>query len=219
MRGCLTALALTASACSPMACSSSTVLPPTTTVTSPPTREPDLSAVLSLVGRFGIAHACPVSPTLALTAAHVVDLRPFDSGVQAWPYVWSDRRGNVGMVAPSGLSDSRDLALLRTSKPFPAPYRIASGAPLPGTLVWVLGFETRSARHAYGPRVWAFKVLRVVSGHLVLDGHGTPGSSGSCALNAAGEVVAINIGSLPLDEDGAAGIAVGVWPDVFELPE
>src|SRR5262245_19870347 len=46
---------------------------------------PDTSGVLRLVGRFSSAHACPISESLALTSAHVTDLRPFDRGMPAFP--------------------------------------------------------------------------------------------------------------------------------------
>src|SRR5512140_1445732 len=83
---------------------------PMTTPTPEPV-DPQMTGVLRVIGRFAIAHACPLAPTVALTNAHVVDLRPFDA---AWPYYpmpASDGEGHDGIVVADKADQFRDLAV------------------------------------------------------------------------------------------------------------
>jgi S1-C subfamily serine protease len=48
---------------------------------------------------------------------------------------------------------------------------------------------------------------------------GKPGSSGSCIVNDAGEVVAINEGGYETDDKDEVGLGVGVWGGLHKTPE
>lgn len=66
-------------------------------VRSPEPTQPDMDGVLRLIGRFSTAHACPYGDgRYALTAAHVIDPRPFDLSVPAFAVRWSDGNGHSG---------------------------------------------------------------------------------------------------------------------------
>jgi hypothetical protein len=185
---------------------------------------PDLSGVLRVVGLRGIAHACPVAPDKALTNVHVVG-EYYDSR----PFIWSTDTadGLLGNV-PVGLfwatnrtteGDAfRDLARVAPFRStFPRWYPIATAAPIPGETVWFVGYDWRRKNDAFARRVFKSKVLRAVSGHLIYAPAGTPGSSGSCVLNAAGQVVAINAAGMGTDDKGEVGIGVGVWGSLLGL--
>jgi hypothetical protein len=60
-------------------------------------------------------------------------------------------------------------------------------------------------------------VIRVRNGHVIYFPPGVPGTSGSCVLNEAGEVVAINTFGRDLDDQSVVGGGVGVWGDLLEL--
>lgn len=166
---------------------------------------PDMRAVLALVGRFMLAHACPVSATEALTCGHVVDPRPFDQGVGLSPYWWSNERGDGGNVTPQSVVAQADLALLSGS--FPNWYERATAAPAVGDRVWFVGYEL-NGRRFLEPRIIEARVQRVVANHVVYSPGGQPGSSGSCVLNERAEVVAIHCAT---SESGAAGFGPGVF--------
>jgi hypothetical protein len=70
--------------------------------------------------------------------------------------------------------------------------------------------------HFFQPRIIRAKVLRVVAGHVVYEPGGQPGSSGSCVLNAQGQLVAINAFS---GMDASSGAGVGVWEGIWQLKQ
>lgn len=173
---------------------------------------PDLTGIVSLVGRYVRgAHACPVSETLALSNAHVADIAPFYLEPRYQDYRWSDEAGNEGYLTPVWVARSADLALFKSDKPFRRFYPIAKERPAPGEFAWFLGFNFDNRKSAYEERTFKRRVLRTKAGNLMLDEAGTPGSSGSCILNAAGEVMAINAWGLDLKSLEEIGIGPGVW--------
>jgi hypothetical protein len=181
--------------------------------TAPSTSTPDLTGVMKLFGRFSSAHACPVGERMAVTNAHVSDLRPFDRDFPLYPFRWSDDSGHSGVVDSTLVERSSDLAILVPvdEETFPRYYKVAQTAPAVGDRVWFLGYSWKTAKEAYSTRVITGTILRIVADHIVISEAGEPGSSGSCVLNANGEVVAINAWRTEIGTD-AVGIAVGVWP-------
>lgn len=183
--------------------------------------KPDTAGVLSLLGRWGAAHACPiVTPSgcnaIVLTAAHVVDPRPFDD-VPLLPYRYSDGYGSSGVLEPVATERCADLATMRLGPGADVrPYRRAALAPEAGGHVWFVGYEWSSKSKAFSARTIRAKVVRVVAGHLVLDPAGEAGSSGSCVLNQAGEVVGINVWGRSLRSGEEVGGAVGIWGSWLE---
>lgn len=178
---------------------------------------------LRLIGRFNAGHACAIGPRLALTNGHIVDIRPFDVGVAPFPFVWSDGTGASGFLVPlrGGLERARDLASVEPfgEGTFPHYLPLASEAPKPGDRVFFLGYDWTNRKRALGDEVIEAKVTRVVALHLVFVPSGQPGSSGSCIVNEAGEVVAINEGGYPADDGETVGIAIGVWGGLHKAPE
>lgn len=172
---------------------------------------PDTSRIMHLIGRYGLAQACPIAPDTALTNGHVVDPRPFDRTAPMTPYLWSLDSGQGGAVLPRYALGERDLAVLDGAGL--DPYPVAQDAPAVGQRVWFVGYRY-DGRSTLKTEVIRATVLRVVAGHVIYMPGGRPGSSGSCVLNAAGEVVAINAGMF---HDSEAGIGVGVWRGVFEV--
>lgn len=167
-------------------------------------------AGITIVGRYGVGHACQVGPLVALTAAHVVA-----RGSETFSMRWSDHAGNAGRLeAPAGPASKReDLAVMVSDRPFARWYEVAKDAPKVGDIVTVTGFQWGGRGRVLLERVVVTRVARVVAGHLELRDGAKPGSSGSCVLNALGELVAINVGELPVDGSLTmpAGWAVGVW--------
>jgi hypothetical protein len=178
----------------------------------PEPKAPDMTGILRLQGRFASAHACPIGPELALTSAHVGDMRPFDKDVALLPFRWSDGDGHGGVLDPVAVSMAEDLAAYKPREgQFARYYAVASAPPEPGTRLWLLGFDWRNGRDAFAPRVLEATVVRVVAGTVVLNKTAWRGASGSCVLNAEGEVVGI-VRSLHEMENGqAVTAAVGVW--------
>lgn len=195
---------------------------PASWAAAPPAVDVLLRGSLRLVGRFSTAHACPIEPRVALTNGHVVDMRPFDASVKPFPYAWSDGTGASGFLVPMELENARDLARvqpLREGDVFPHPLRVAAQAPAAGDRVYLLGYDWRNRKSAMADDVIEARVTRVVALHVIFTPSGQPGSSGSCVVNEAGDVVAINAGGYETDAKEAAGLAVGVWGALWRMPE
>lgn len=182
-------------------------------------------STLRLIGRFGAGHACPVEPRIALTNGHMVDLRPFGDTVLA-PFgsAYSDGVGNAGFLVPINerLERWRDLAAvepLTQGAVFVDPLPVAKQPPLAGDRIWLLGYDWRSKKSALADDVIEAKVTRIVALHVQFYPAGQGGSSGSCVLNDAGEVVAINSAGWPTDDKEEGGQAVGIWGVFKDLPK
>jgi S1-C subfamily serine protease len=172
---------------------------------------PDTSGILRLGGRFTFAHACPIED-LVLTSGHVVDARPFEPEVPLLPYRYSDGAGNAGVVAPLSTERCSDLAVMAVRPgQVVRPYLRASEAPQIGERVWYIGYDWSGKGKAFAEKVIDAKVIRIVAGHLILDEAGEVGSSGSCVLNQAGEVVAINSFGRQVGVGEEVEGVVGVW--------
>lgn len=150
------------------------------------------------------AQICPISPTVALTARHVA-IR----GIFTWGYP-SSRLG--GTVVMSWLDKRRDVgALIIAQGPaFDRWFKLATQTPSVGDKVFIQGFDTDDDFRT----VWiAVQVVYIYAGQLAYDGTSGPGSSGSCVLNRAGEVVAINTASYMKGSKahGSGNLLTGPW--------
>lgn len=174
---------------------------------------------IRLVGKYAVAHACPVSATQAWTNAHVVDIRPFQQDAPLYSYAWSDGLGGEGYVIPAnGVAVARDLSLVNiavNSQTFREWFKAETEPPKVGERLWILGYDWKNPRMAFSPEVISVEVTRVLAGHVffVPTGKHKPqgGSSGSCVLNDAGGLVAINEGGFQTENTEMVGSAVGVW--------
>lgn len=175
---------------------------------------PDLSGVLRLSGTSSSAHACPISMNLALTSKHVV--------MAYSEMIWgiNDGEKHSGIVKSEWADAFRDLAHIVpiSAQRFPRWYPIAEKAPSVGDKVYFLGFDFSNKKDAFAPKEFRGTVTRLFNGTLIFDPAGKPGSSGSCVLNEAGEVVAINQGAQEVaDKSDVVGLAVAVWGQWLNL--
>lgn len=174
---------------------------------------------LTIVTPAGPAHGCAVSydgRTVILTARHVVDPRPLDRSATVFGIAWSDQLGGEGLAKSIYIDPYRDLAVLEIVRGTPGLVRtLAEAAPKPGDLTWSLGYDFSSRRRAFGPKVSRASVIREFAGCLVLDASAGPGVSGSCVIDAAGAVVAVDAWgiSVGFGDRERVGVVVGVWGD------
>jgi hypothetical protein len=179
-----------------------------------PDKGPDTSGVLAVMGKIAVGHACPISSNLAITAAHVIDPRPFDKDVPLQGSRWS-AAGQDGVLTPEGVVIEVDLGFVSSPKDFPIVYEKAEGPPAEGEKLWLVGYDWSNTAKAFAEKRLEVKVLRIVAGHVIFDRAGEGGSSGSCVLNAQGKLVAINVAGMGVGFNEEVGIAVGVWGDTF----
>ncbi len=181
----------------------------------------DTNAVMRLVGRWNVAHACPVDGVV-LTAAHVVS--PFHQipvvGDQRIGYTWSDRAGNSGYVMGAAENLQRDIGMLVVNKGKPRFYKHAPQEPTPGDELQWVEYDFGSVEDAYAANLRHAKLVRVVSGHLILDDMPVKGASGTCLFNSQSEVVGLVVWGVRVGDSGEfVGVAVSVsgpwWPEAF----
>jgi hypothetical protein len=180
---------------------------------------PDTTGVLALMGKAAIAHACAIGPYEALTAAHVIDPRPFDPSFPLVGARWS--AGNLsGLAIPGYVWAEVDIGTLTSQEPFPKFYERVDSAPELGESLYLVQYSWQSADKAFADKVLEVTVKRVVAGHVIFDPSGEGGSSGSCLLNQAGKLVGINIAGKGVGFNEEVGIAVGLWGDwYYRKPE
>jgi hypothetical protein len=177
----------------------------------------DTSAVMRLVGRWNVAHACPVDGVV-LTAAHVVS--PFHHipivGNERIGYTWSDRSGNQGFVTGAAANLQRDLGMLVVGSGAPWFYKHALEEPKPGDVLQWVEYDFGSVENAYAANLRHAKLVRIVSGHLVLDDVPTKGASGSCLFNSESEVAGLIVWGVRVG-DRQVGVAASIsgswWPE------
>lgn len=181
--------------------------------------KPDLSGVIRLVGKYSVAHACPIEPTVALTCGHVVELWRDGRDVEYLPYVWSAvGSSEAGLTYATESARFRDLATITPQgAPFPRWYPVAADAPQPGDRVSYLAYSWQNKKRAFQESRVDTRVVRTVSGHVVTEDGGPGGSSGSCLVNERNEVVAVNCQAYLVnsdrDEVGFSIAVYGPWLD------
>lgn len=182
-------------------------------------RTPDTSGVIRLVGNGGFGQGCPFEKTLAYTARHmVVKEEPFPRNLF---YVWSDHEGRSGSAWNAGYDLRRDLAVIHTDKPFHRIYPVATDAPQEGEPLTIVGYDLEDEDHPMRPKVVPVKLKNIVSAHLMLGKGGQQGFSGSCVLNAKGEIVGIFhwvVTPAMFKEFGVASAVYGEWGSVDWRP-
>jgi hypothetical protein len=176
--------------------------------------------VIRLVGRWSFGHACPCDNHV-FTAAHLSHPHFGRPGfpVVVIGYAWSDLGGRSGyMVSASAFGSlARDVGLLKVNVGAPSYYRHAQVEPEPGDEVSWIEYRRGSKKDFYGVEEKKAKVIRNMSGHIVLDTGPTPGASGTCLFNTANEVVGIIVWRVPVNLTEVAGVAVSLagrwWPE------
>lgn len=188
-----------------------------TTIATSPAVGPDMGGVVRVGTKLGWAHACPISPTRALTSGHVVDPKPLDPAAPLLPSRWSDAWGGRGSLMPlkETIAADRDLATVESATPFAKWFPIASKAPWDGQPLYVLGYQ-KTGLQAFAPKLYRVTQLREVAGRIVFTPSSGTGSSGSCLLTADGTVVGVVESYWFMDDGEAVGCAVSVWGERFD---
>ncbi len=168
----------------------------------------DTSAIPVMSTELGFGHGCPVSEHLMLTAKHFVARRTVDGSGFFFMPRWSDGYNNRGVLEYVRNVSSADMTVLRSVAPLDRWFHIAKKAPRVGSEVLLVGYNFETL--ALYRTIVVAKITAVKAGHLIFDDTPGPGSSGSCVLNRAGEVVGINV-SGGETEKGTMGFAVSVW--------
>ena len=151
------------------------------------TKAPDVSKILALVGRDGMAHGCPIAPSVALTNRHVF----FGDDKEPHPLAFSsDGSKAEGVLLPWDGFEYADLASGITTTDTPYLY-LSTSAPVPGEQLWWVGYNWGDQQQFMATQIFTGHLLRIVAGNLVLDVTTPEGSSGSCILDARGQVVGI----------------------------
>lgn len=178
---------------------------------------PDMSRIISVMGPSSVAHACPVTADLAVTAGHVAQTRnPF--GAHHLMAYRGQAENWVGFLDAEFASDYEDGGTLRRdsdSEPFPAPYEFALREPAVGERLWWMGFDWRKGKAAFARRVFSGKVQRTVAGNIIMDTATPGGSSGSCVLDASGKVVGVIAWGWDTEDGQEVAVVTGFWPPYF----
>ena len=177
-----------------------------------PAPEPEqLSLSLALIGRFGLAHACPVDG-LIVTAAHVAVHRDMFGNETTNSYLWEQGEKN-GFLAGYAPLASRDLAqLLSDGESLPLMASRADSGPSSGESVYWQQFNMSSS--PMRQEIQRGRVTDLGPGHFAFEPEPEDGASGGCVFNEAGGVLGIVVWSLgdnPLSRDGVAVTLTGQW--------
>jgi len=182
--------------------------------------EVNTDGVLELSGRFSVAHACPVSDTYVLTAAHVTDLRPNDRNFPLYPYRFSNQSGDYGIAIPVSVFTEVDLGWMRVRKPLTHYYKMSERTPkVDDEITWVdYNFDKKGK--ALQPDIRTARIVTISAGHFIVDDGPVSGSSGGCVWNEYGEVIGIvssawTIGSNYKPNAGGMAAVYGEWMPEF----
>ncbi|MGH8656866.1 MAG: hypothetical protein ACREYE_33880, partial [Gammaproteobacteria bacterium] len=129
--------------------------------------------------------------------------------------VTGSSRGQNGYARVYGASPWEDLVSLALIGGT-VTYLPSGVTPQPGDMVYWFEYDFRTQANAYRARRRMAEVIRSVARHLLFDATPTPGASGTCLLNASGEVVGIVIASDAMEDQRAVGVAVQLDPDLFQ---
>lgn len=185
---------------------------------SAPVVEPELPApaAIALVGKYGLAHACPVAG-FVVTAAHVA-YHPLmtGGGIVEVPlrYMYETAEGQLGTADPFVPNRYVDLAILATEPAITVFYPMGPMPTVGDRVAWV-EYDFRKVDMAFRPRIRTARVVNRVAGHILLDAEPVPGASGSCLMNTRGEVVGIISFGHGTEEGKVFGGAV----DLSTLPQ
>lgn len=160
---------------------------------------------------YNIGHGCPISDQILITAAHMMERR--DSSQQRIEYLhltWGDLLGHRGFLDPIGGDRYQDVGMMRSQEKFPGFLVLAKTEPVVGETIWLVGFDRDTVPMFLKTKVISAKVTGNRAFYLFYDNTLGPGTSGSCVLNAQGELVGINVAGRDDPKIGAAVIITAV---------
>lgn len=188
---------------------------------SPELVPPDTSRVVPVHHKNGVGQLCPVTARRAWTAHHVSSRATRLEG-RVPVYMVLDIDGEPVTAQQYEHDMRRDLAWVEIEPgyEFEGFYKVSEVIPVEGDPVWIVGYDFHDGLKE---EVVQATVLNVRGGMLYYDETPGPGSSGSCILNQAGEVVGINtsmyraVDGRSLDITGIGELIVGKWAVMWTL--
>lgn len=162
---------------------------------------------LQLIGRSGIAQACPVAGVI-YTAAHVVQHEDADGKPGAWVagYAFSTAEGNEGVVVPAYINAIRDIAVLYPKSGAVNYYKLGP-TPESGSKVFWREYDFKDI--VLDKVLAESEVLHLLAGHVIMANAPKQGASGGCLFNEEGEVIGIAVWSV---SDGGVTVSItGFW--------
>ncbi len=173
------------------------------------------ASAIFLSTRYTMGSACPIAPNLALTAAHVIDPAPLNKDAPLVSGFWSNPNiGAAGSFTNPVLLFGADIALIEGD--FKEFFPIAKEAPKLGDILMIQGFDWRKRARIFAPRIWKVKAQYRAGRMLSISENPEIGSSGTCVLNEASEVVGIMVWNMKADDDNRAGIIVLIYGMEFK---
>ena len=149
---------------------------------------------IRVIGNHGVASACAVNGYV-ITAGHVVAPFTYYPGLyrEMVGYAWSDYNEppKQGYFTPGAVSPFRDIGVIFPDEDGDNPFqhKLSTSALQPGDhLRWIeydRGDDYFKCKEASGT------VIRLIAGHIMIDGEATQGASGTCVFNDQGTVVGI----------------------------
>ena len=160
----------------------------------------------------GSGHGCAVNG-ITITNRHMVD--PRSAGDFSPPHKMSFRYefpdGVRGVGYSDKISNISDVAIVVLDKN-PTFYGVLAAGPprIKEKIVWV-EYDFRKRSNIYKARTRTAKVVTVRTGRVYLDRSVTPGASGGCSYNEAGEVIGLITGRVPTEDSKESGSITGLW--------
>ena len=155
---------------------------------------------MTLIGRNGLAHACPVEGFIA-TAAHVMEGSTYLGMKIEHRYIYQ-QGSRIGWLKPNYTFQHRDLGfMLVDSGDQPFYHDFAKAFPLKGDRIHWYEYDYSQGVQMVRQRG---RVVTTLSGHLSFTPGPSSGASGGCIYNEAGDVLAVVTWRLG---DGATGLA------------
>jgi len=167
---------------------------------------PDVESI-SLIGRYGIGHGCPVDGYI-VSAAHLLEPLPLKGAPQAYTYQQGE---STGFLDPVQTLISRDLGFFTVAEGGDPVFFFARAPsdPKPGDKVY--WFEFNVADDPLALKRKDGKVRSIRAGHVSFRPSPAPGASGGCVFNENGDVLGVVIWSLGYKPSGIAALVTGKW--------